>query len=160
MCLRVRIKNFILLFHHFPGPSTWIDKFPAARGERQSPVDITTSTTSGAQLPPLKWNYSPAHTRSLVNPGYCWKVEENGKDSGEWNDKQEAKIIVETGSWDALPLVLYLKFDRVLRIFDFFSYNLFLYECLCENTCLKNWSRQLFLRWTTKEGLKLERSFK
>ncbi|XP_077297756.1 carbonic anhydrase 1 [Arctopsyche grandis] len=64
------------------GPSTWIDKFPAARGERQSPVDITTSAiNSGARLPELTWKYSHDHTRSLVNPGYCWKVEENGRDS-------------------------------------------------------------------------------
>lgn len=64
------------------GPATWIEKFPQARGTRQSPVDIVTSRVkSGASLPPLKWRYSVNHPRSIVNPGYCWRVDENGYDS-------------------------------------------------------------------------------
>lgn len=65
------------------GPATWIEKFPEARGTRQSPVDIDTSrASSGVCAPPLKWNYSVNHPRSVVNPGYCWRVDENGYDSG------------------------------------------------------------------------------
>ncbi|KPI94768.1 Carbonic anhydrase 2 [Papilio xuthus] len=63
-------------------PATWIEKFPEARGARQSPVDIDTSlASSGGSAPPLLWRYSVNHTRSVVNPGYCWRVDENGYDS-------------------------------------------------------------------------------
>lgn len=71
--------NFI-----FSGPATWTEKFPEARGVRQSPVDIATSRAStGICLPPLKWDYSVNHPRSVVNPGYCWRVDENGFNSGK-----------------------------------------------------------------------------
>ncbi|CAB3240459.1 unnamed protein product [Arctia plantaginis] len=61
------------------GPATWIEKFPEARGARQSPVDIDTSRiSSGGSAPPLNMKYSVNHPRSVVNPGYCWRVDENG----------------------------------------------------------------------------------
>lgn len=64
------------------GPATWGEKFPDAAGTRQSPVDIKTrSTQSGESESPLAWRYAPEHTRSLSNPGYCWRVDENGKGS-------------------------------------------------------------------------------
>ncbi|CAG4965281.1 carbonic anhydrase 2 [Colias croceus] len=64
------------------GPSTWVEKFPEARGARQSPVDIiTTQASSGGSAPPLAWQYSVNHPRSVVNPGYCWRVDENGYNS-------------------------------------------------------------------------------
>lgn len=67
----------------YTGPATWTDKFPEARGARQSPININTSkaTSSPDPAPPLKWRYSVNHTRSVVNPGYCWRVDENGYDS-------------------------------------------------------------------------------
>uniref|UniRef100_A0A182W8K4 Alpha-carbonic anhydrase domain-containing protein n=1 Tax=Anopheles minimus TaxID=112268 RepID=A0A182W8K4_9DIPT len=58
--------------------------FPQARGQRQSPVDIVTSKTQNSgdlQENPLRWTYVPENTRSLVNPGYCWRVDVNGKGS-------------------------------------------------------------------------------
>lgn len=54
-----------------------------ASGHRQSPVNISTSkTTRGSMLKqPLSWSYRPENTRSLVNPGYCWRVDVNGAGS-------------------------------------------------------------------------------
>ncbi|KAG7310921.1 hypothetical protein JYU34_003760 [Plutella xylostella] len=64
------------------GPSTWTEKFPEAGGANQSPVDIDTSAArTGHNAPPLLWRYSVNHTRSILNPGYCWRVDENGYDS-------------------------------------------------------------------------------
>ncbi|XP_047505126.1 carbonic anhydrase 1-like [Pieris napi] len=64
------------------GPVTWLEKFPEARGARQSPVDIVTSRSSNSgSVPPLTFRYSVHHPRSIVNPGYCWRVDENGYNS-------------------------------------------------------------------------------
>ncbi|XP_049880947.1 carbonic anhydrase 1 [Pectinophora gossypiella] len=64
------------------GPEKWAEKFPEAAGTKQSPVDIDTSSVcTGRNAPDLKWCYSVNHTRSVVNPGYCWRVDENGFDS-------------------------------------------------------------------------------
>ncbi|GBP29280.1 Carbonic anhydrase [Eumeta japonica] len=64
------------------GPATWVEKFPEAGGARQSPVDIASAHTRPVRCArPLAWRYSVAHTRSVVNPGYCWRVDENGYDS-------------------------------------------------------------------------------
>ncbi|CAH2989480.1 unnamed protein product [Chilo suppressalis] len=64
------------------GPATWTEKYPEAGGARQSPVDIVTSRArSSNSAPPLRWKYSVNHTRSVLNPGYCWRVDENGYES-------------------------------------------------------------------------------
>lgn len=58
--------------------------YPQAAGERQSPIDIITDRTqqsSDLKANPLRWTYVPENTRSLVNPGYCWRVDVNGKGS-------------------------------------------------------------------------------
>lgn len=54
-----------------------------ASGHRQSPVNINTKeTTRGSTLKqPLTWKYIPENTRSLVNPGYSWRVDVNGAGS-------------------------------------------------------------------------------
>lgn len=54
-----------------------------ASGHRQSPVNINReSTTRGSTLKhPLTWRYVPSNTKSLVNPGYCWRVDVNGEGS-------------------------------------------------------------------------------
>lgn len=54
-----------------------------ASGHRQSPVNISTdSTTRGSSLKQrLTWKYVPGNTKSLVNPGYCWRVDVNGNGS-------------------------------------------------------------------------------
>lgn len=66
------------------GPDKWFIEFPQATGTRQSPVDINTAVCkkgSDMKVAPLKWKYVPEHTKSLVNPGYCWRVDVNGNDS-------------------------------------------------------------------------------
>ncbi|XP_026474423.1 carbonic anhydrase 13 [Ctenocephalides felis] len=64
------------------GPSTWPHFFPEAAGSRQSPIDIQTSETkSEKSWDLLTYKYVPENTRSLVNPGYCWRVDVNGKGS-------------------------------------------------------------------------------
>jgi carbonic anhydrase len=66
------------------GPATWPQLFPQAAGERQSPVDIITSQTqqgSDLKAKPLKWKYVQENAKSLVNPGYCWRVDINGRGS-------------------------------------------------------------------------------
>lgn len=65
------------------GPEKWPELFPMASGHRQSPVNISTdSTTRGSTLQqPLKWSYVPGNTKSLINPGYCWRVDFNGEGS-------------------------------------------------------------------------------
>lgn len=54
-----------------------------ASGHRQSPVNINRdSTTRGSTLKQsLSWKYVPSNTKSLVNPGYCWRVDVNGEGS-------------------------------------------------------------------------------
>lgn len=55
-----------------------------ANGIRQSPVNIATSETQQSTdltQNPLRWQYVPENAKSLVNPGYCWRVDVNGKDS-------------------------------------------------------------------------------
>lgn len=54
-----------------------------ASGHRQSPVNINrTDTTRGSTLKSsLKFKYVPENTKSLVNPGYSWRVDVNGTGS-------------------------------------------------------------------------------
>lgn len=54
-----------------------------ASGHRQSPVNINKeSTTRGRSFKaPLTWRYVPENTKSLINPGYCWRVDVNGEGS-------------------------------------------------------------------------------
>ena len=54
-----------------------------ASGHRQSPVNISRGkTTRGSTLSSkLTWKYVPENTKSLVNPGYCWRVDVNGEGS-------------------------------------------------------------------------------
>ena len=40
-----------------------------------------TQQSSDLKEKPLKWSYVPENTKSLVNPGYCWRVDVNGKGS-------------------------------------------------------------------------------
>ncbi|XP_059617894.1 carbonic anhydrase 2 [Phlebotomus argentipes] len=66
------------------GPQKWPEWFPSASGHRQSPINITTAASKqdgDLKSTPLRWKYLPENTRSLVNPGYCWRVDVNGKGS-------------------------------------------------------------------------------
>ena len=66
------------------GPENWPQNFPLANGVRQSPVNITTSTTTTStdlSANPLRWTYVPENSKCLINPGYCWRVDIKGEGS-------------------------------------------------------------------------------
>lgn len=65
------------------GPEKWPELFPMASGHRQSPVNISREhSTRGSTLKqPLSWKYVPGNAKSLVNPGYSWRVDVNGNGS-------------------------------------------------------------------------------
>jgi carbonic anhydrase len=68
----------------FVGPQKWHEKFPLAQGNRQSPVNITTTScqqSANLEKNPLRWTYVPENVKCLINPGYCWRVDVNGKGS-------------------------------------------------------------------------------
>lgn len=75
--------NLNIIIHLFPGPAVWPKLFPLANGARQSPVDIATTNTiqTTKTFGPIKYKYVPENTRSLVNPGYCWRVDVRGDGS-------------------------------------------------------------------------------
>jgi carbonic anhydrase len=80
------------------GPSVWPKLFPQAAGEHQSPVNIQTRQTrqdSDLHSKPLKWTYVPENTRSLVNPGYCWRVDVNGTGSELTGGPLEQTYVLE-----------------------------------------------------------------
>jgi carbonic anhydrase len=87
--------SFLIIF---PGPSVWPKLFPQAAGEHQSPVNIQTRQTrqdSDLHSKPLKWTYVPENTRSLVNPGYCWRVDVNGTGSELTGGPLEQTYVLE-----------------------------------------------------------------
>ncbi|KOB79366.1 Erythrocyte carbonic anhydrase [Operophtera brumata] len=134
------------------GPSTWTEKFPEARGARQSPVDIvTTQASSGACAPPLLWQYSVNHPRSVVNPGYCWRqwhchwgaVNGQGSEhtvdgrsfSGElhlvhWNTTKYNSFVEAAGKADGLAVLGVLlmvgnkhdELDKVLKLLPYITH--------------------------------------
>lgn len=66
------------------GPNTWANQYPAAGGEKQSPVDIPSSSAQDdADLKdrPLFVDYDPYKCKMIANPGYCWRVDVDGKES-------------------------------------------------------------------------------
>lgn len=66
------------------GPSTWPHVAPAARGLHQSPIDIRTEETmfdSHLQTKPLKIQYVPANSKTLINNGHSVQVVIDGEGS-------------------------------------------------------------------------------
>ncbi|KAK2723258.1 hypothetical protein QYM36_001802 [Artemia franciscana] len=64
-------------------PLNWVERYPIAAGERQSPIDITTdSVVPDPDLPdnPLKWDY-PKTAKVVTNTGYGWRVDVDGSGS-------------------------------------------------------------------------------
>ncbi|XP_034946623.1 carbonic anhydrase 2 isoform X2 [Chelonus insularis] len=64
------------------GPSKWVEMFPMAAGSRQSPVNIETSRAESdheaLSSKPLRWKYASTASKTLINPGYCWRVDCDG----------------------------------------------------------------------------------
>lgn len=66
------------------GPNTWSEHFPAAKGDRQTPIDIVTGETkldSELASKPLSISYNPEHSRMLKNTGHSCQVVIDGSDS-------------------------------------------------------------------------------
>lgn len=66
------------------GPTTWANQYPQAGGEKQSPVNIPVDqATEDVVLKekPLYFDYDPYKCQMIANPGYCWRVDVDGKDS-------------------------------------------------------------------------------
>lgn len=58
------------------GPEHWYKEFPIANGERQSPVDINTSTAQhDPTLQPLSIFYDKAASKRILNNGHSFNVE-------------------------------------------------------------------------------------
>ncbi|KHJ48534.1 hypothetical protein D918_00836 [Trichuris suis] len=59
------------MFRHYAaityGPSSWVKYFPAAKGNRQSPIDICASQ---AQFDP----YEPEDCVEVCNVGTTWQI--------------------------------------------------------------------------------------
>ncbi|KAF5297405.1 hypothetical protein FQR65_LT01336 [Abscondita terminalis] len=80
----------------FRGPSTWPECFPAAKGERQSPIDINpTETKTFTPTEKLTWKYIPENTESVINTGQGWKVQVNGKGSELCGGPLKDKYVLE-----------------------------------------------------------------
>ena len=68
------------------GPNTWSEHFPAAKGEKQTPIDIVTGETklnSELASKPLSISYNPENSRILKNTGHSCQVVIDGSDSSK-----------------------------------------------------------------------------
>ncbi|CAG0884909.1 unnamed protein product [Cyprideis torosa] len=71
------------------GPATWSRDFPAADGDKQSPVDILESDPDKGRivkkegLPGLTWTYSPVATPLVMNTGQGWRLLTSGLRRGK-----------------------------------------------------------------------------
>uniref|UniRef100_T1ISC0 Carbonic anhydrase n=1 Tax=Strigamia maritima TaxID=126957 RepID=T1ISC0_STRMM len=65
------------------GPHTWLETFPAAKGNLQSPIDISTADCINASDDdqPLKIRLSFSKIRNVVNTGYGFRVDVDSEDS-------------------------------------------------------------------------------
>ncbi|XP_045465047.1 carbonic anhydrase [Harmonia axyridis] len=58
------------------GPETWLDLYPAARGEHQSPVDIKPVDLKLLDSnKKLEWQYTPEKVKDIRNTGHAWQVD-------------------------------------------------------------------------------------
>lgn len=83
MRYQLYLSTYFSFIHFISGPAVWGKLFPLANGNRQSPVNIETSSNiqRTGNFSPLQFKYVPENTRSLVNPGYCWRMDVNGEGS-------------------------------------------------------------------------------
>lgn len=81
--LALTVFSFFLFCFDLIGPEVWPELFPMASGHRQSPVNISRdSSTRGSTLKmPLTYKYVADNNKSLINPGYSWRVDVNGEGS-------------------------------------------------------------------------------
>ncbi|KAB0792335.1 hypothetical protein PPYR_14294 [Photinus pyralis] len=78
------------------GPLTWSECFPAAKGERQSPIDINPDELKTfVPTQKLTWKYIPENTERITNTGNGWKVEVNGSGSELSGGPLKDKYVLE-----------------------------------------------------------------
>ena len=78
------------------GPSTWSECFPAAKGEKQSPIDINpTELKSLTPTQKLTWKYIPENTDTITNTGQGWRVNVNGAGSELSGGPLKEKYVLE-----------------------------------------------------------------
>lgn len=67
-----------------------------AAGSRQSPVNIETdraeSDHEALSSKPLRWKYPATASRTLVNPGYCWRIDVDGEGTCELRFKYLSRV--------------------------------------------------------------------
>ncbi|CAH1956322.1 unnamed protein product [Acanthoscelides obtectus] len=57
------------------GPQTWSDKYPAAKGKRQSPIDIPSSLAKETFTKEIEFKYHLDKVNQVIeNVGYSWKL--------------------------------------------------------------------------------------
>lgn len=77
---------YILNRFYILGPLTWSEYYPAASGDKQSPIDI--NPIHQKNLHPIKrltWKYNSENSETVTNTGCGWRVDVNGKGSGNRN---------------------------------------------------------------------------
>ncbi|ESO01624.1 hypothetical protein HELRODRAFT_185695 [Helobdella robusta] len=63
------------------GPHKWVELAPAARGLHQSPVNIDTTKIDKFHFRPLKFQYVPKNSKTILNNGHTVQVALDGSDS-------------------------------------------------------------------------------
>ena len=75
--MALQVYCFLCCTFLFPGPETWAEHFPAAKGNRQTPIDIIPSWAKyDAKLKekPLKFKYDPSKCKTILNTGASFQV--------------------------------------------------------------------------------------
>lgn len=68
------------------GPSHWHESFPIAEGDHQSPIDICSKEAKyDHSLEPLRINYNPTTTQTILNNGHSFNV--------EFEDSQDKSVV-------------------------------------------------------------------
>lgn len=68
------------------GPNTWSENFPAAKGDKQTPINIVTAETkleSGLASKPISISYNSENSRILKNTGHSCQVVIDGSGSSK-----------------------------------------------------------------------------
>jgi len=77
------------------GPETWFKAFPAAAGNRQSPVDISPVDLKTLNVKKLTWKYIPENVKTISNNGHSWVVHVDGKGSELSGGPLDGRFLLE-----------------------------------------------------------------
>ena len=56
------------------GPNKWTEMYPAARGKRQSPIDVVTREAAPGQVEEVRVETRPCSLLHLENTGVSWQL--------------------------------------------------------------------------------------